>query len=218
MIFSHIFKKISFLFSNFIYYQSIYLCFSLLFTLLKYSWFTYCVSFRCTAEWFSYVYSVESISHIQLFMTPMDCSTPGFPVHHQLLEPIQTHVHRVSDAIQSSHPLSAPSPLTFNLSQHQGPFKWSSSSHQVAKVWEFQLQHQSFQWIFRTDFLYDRLVGSPCSPRDSQESSPIPQFRSINSSLLGFLYSPTLTSIHDYWKHHHLDSTDFCWQSNVSAF
>ena len=65
-----------------------------------------------------------------------------------------------------------PSPLTFNLSQHQGLFQWVSSLHQVAKVLEFQLQHQSFQWIFRTDFLQDWLVWSPCSPRDSQESSP----------------------------------------------
>ena len=83
---------------------------------------------------------------------PMDCSTPGFLVHHQLLEPTQTHVHRVGDAIQPSHPLSSPSP-TFNLSQHQGLFQWVSSLHQVTKVLEFQLQHQSFQWIFRTDFL-----------------------------------------------------------------
>ena len=74
---------------------------------------------------------------------PMDCSTPGFPVHHQLLELTQTHVHWVSDAIQPSHPLSSPSPPAFNLSQHQGLFKWVSSSHQVAKVLEFQLQHQS---------------------------------------------------------------------------
>ena len=83
----------------------------------------------------------------------MDCSTPGLPVHHQLLEFTQTHVHRVSDAIQPSHPLSSPSPPTFNLSQHQGLFQWVSSSHQVAKVLEFQLQHQSCQWIFRTDSL-----------------------------------------------------------------
>ena len=83
---------------------------------------------------------------------PTDCSTPGFLVHHQLLEPTQTHVHRVGDAIQPSHPLSPPSP-TFNLSQCQGLFQWVSSLHQVTKVLEFQLQHQSFQWIFRTDFL-----------------------------------------------------------------
>ena len=73
------------------------------------------------------------------------------------------------------------------------------------KYWEIQLQHESFQWIFRTDFLEDGLVGSPCCPRDSQESSPTPQFKSINSSALSFLYSPTLTSIHDYWKNHSFD-------------
>ena len=81
---------------------------------------------------------------------PMDCSTPGF-VHHQFLELAQTHVHWVSDAIQPSHPLSSPSPFAFSPSQHQGLFKGVSSSHQVAKVLE--LQHQFFQWIFRTDFL-----------------------------------------------------------------
>ena len=78
----------------------------------------------------------------------MDCCMPGFLVHHQLPEPTQTHVHRVGDAIQQSHPLSSPSPPTFNLSQHQGLFQWMSSSHQVARVLEFQLQHQSLQWIF----------------------------------------------------------------------
>ena len=68
---------------------------------------------------------------------PMDCSTPGFPVHHQLLELAQTHVHQVSDAIQPSHPLSSPSPPAFNLSKHQGLFQWVSSSHQVPKYWSF---------------------------------------------------------------------------------
>ena len=121
-------------------------------------------------------------------LQPKDCSTPGFPVHHQLLELTQTHVHRVSDTIQQSHSLSSPSPPTFNLSQHQGLFQWVSSSHQVAKVLEFQLQHQSFQWIVKTDFLSGGLVGSPCSPRDSQESSPTPQLKSINSLALSFLY------------------------------
>ena len=84
---------------------------------------------------------------------PMDCSTPDLPVHHQLPEFTQTHVHWVSDAIQPSHPLLSPSPPAFNLPQHQGLFQWVSSSHQVAKVLEFQLQHQSFQWTPRTDFL-----------------------------------------------------------------
>ena len=84
---------------------------------------------------------------------PMDHSTPGLPIYHQLTEFTQTHVHWVCDAIQPSHPLSSPTPLVLNLSQHQGLFRWVSSSHQVAKVLEFQLQHQSFQRIFRTYFL-----------------------------------------------------------------
>ena len=122
--------------------------------------------------------SVQLLNHVWLYK-PMDCSTPGLPVHHQLPELTQTHVHWVGDAIQPSQPLLSPSPPTFNLSQQQGLFKWVSSSHQVAKVLELQLQHQSFRWIFRTDFLYDGLIGSPCCPRDSQESSPTPQFKSI---------------------------------------
>ena len=82
---------------------------------------------------------------------PMDYSTPGLPVYHHLLESTQTHVHRVGDAIQASHRLLSSSPA-FSLSQHQGLFKWVSSSYQVTKVLEFQLQQLSFQWIFRTDF------------------------------------------------------------------
>ena len=85
--------------------------------------------------------------------TPMNRSTPGLPVHHQLPEFTQTHVHRVSDAIQPSHPLSSPSPPAPNPSQHQGFFQWVNSSHEVAKVLEFQFQHQSFQWTPRTDLL-----------------------------------------------------------------
>ena len=131
-------------------------------------------------------------------------SMPGFRVHHQLPKLAQTHFHKVSDAIQPSHHLSSLSPPAFNLSQHQGLFQWVSFSHHVAKELEFQLQHQSFQ-RFRTDFLSDGLVGSPCSPRDSQESSPTPQFKSISSLVLSFLYSPTLASIHDYWKNHSFD-------------
>ena len=105
---------------------------------------------------------------------PMNHSTPGLPVHHQLLESTQTHVHWVGDAMQPSPPLSSPSPPALNLSQHQGLFKWVSSSHQVAKVLEFQLQNQPSQWTSRTDVLQNGLVGSPCSPRNSQESSPTP--------------------------------------------
>ena len=110
------------------------------------------------------VSSAELLCHLCL-CDPMDCSTPGFPVHHQLLEPTQTHVHWVGDAITSSHSLLSPSPPAFSLSQHQGLSQWVSSSPQMAKVLELQLQHQSFQCIFRTDFFQDGLVGSSCCPR-----------------------------------------------------
>ena len=168
-------------------------------------------SLKVKAEGLTFVFSqlcclIASVSSVaQLCPTlcgPMDCSMPGFPVHHQLPEFAETHVHWVSDATQPSH-LSSPSPPAFNLSQHQGLSQWASSSYQV--VLEFQLQHQSFQWTPRTDLLKAGLVGSPFRPRDFQESSPTPQFKSINSSALSFLYSPTLTSIHDYWKNHRFD-------------
>ena len=77
------------------------------------------------------------------------------------------------------------------------------------KYWS-QLHHHSFQWNPRADLLQNGLAGSPCSPRDSQESSPTPQFKSINSSALSLLHSPTLTSIHDHWKNHSLDWMDLC--------
>ena len=96
--------------------------------------------------------SVQLLSRVRL-CDPMNRSTPGLPVHHQLPGSTQTHVHWVGDAIQPSHPLLSPSPPALNLSQHQGLFKWVSSSHEVAKVLEFQLQHQSFQWAPRTDLL-----------------------------------------------------------------
>ena len=138
--------------------------------------------------------SVQSLSHIWLFLTP------------------RTTAHQASMSITNSRSLpklfSIESVMAFNHLILCRPLllllsvflKWVSSSPEVAKVLEFQLQHQSFQWTPRTDLLYDGLVGSPCSPRDSQESSPTPQFKSINFSALSFLYSPTLTSIHDYWK------------------
>ena len=143
------------------------------------------------------VSSVSSVDQLcPTLCDPMDCKTPGFPVHHQCLELAQTHVHCVGDAIQPLHPLSSlPSPA-FNLSQHQDLFQWVRSSHQVARVLEFQLQHQSFQWIFRTDLLQDWMVSSPWSPRDSQESSPTPQFNSINYLVLSFLCGLTLPSIY----------------------
>ena len=134
-------------------------------------------------KWKLTLFLISSVA--QLCPTLCDCmndSTPGLPVHHQIPEFTQTHVHRVGDAIQPSHPLLSPSPPAPNPSQHQGLFQWVNSSREVAKVLEFQPQHQSFQWTPRTGLLEDGLVGSPCSPRDSQEYSPTPQFKSINSS------------------------------------
>ena len=131
---------------------------------------------------------------------PMNCSTTGLPVHHQLPDFTQTHVHQVNDAIQPSHPLSSPSPPAPNPSQHQSLLQRVNSSHEVAKVLEFQLQHQSFQRTPRTDLLQNGLAGSPCSPRDSQESSLTPQVKSINSLVFSLLYGLILTPIHGYWK------------------
>ena len=136
---------------------------------------------------------------------PMNCSKPGLPVHHQLPEFTQTHVHWVGDAIQPSHPLSSPSPPATNPSQHQSLFQWVNSSHEVAKVLEFKFSIIPSKEIpglisFRMDWL-DLLAVQG----DSQESSPTPQFKSINSSALSLLHSPTLTSIHDHRKNHSLD-------------
>ena len=100
------------------------------------------VIFSWWAVWLYSYYQFSAVTQSCLILCdPMDCSTPGLPVHHQLPELTQTHVHWVGDAIQPSHPLSSPSPPAFNLSQHQGLFKWVSSLYQVAKVFEFQLQH-----------------------------------------------------------------------------
>ena len=126
---------------------------------------------------------IRSVTQLCLTLCdPMNRSTPGLPVHYQLLEFTQTHVHRVSDAIQPSHSLSYPSPPAPNPSQHQSLFQRVNSSHELAKVLEFQPQHHSFQRNPRADLLQNGLVRSPCSPRDSQESSPTSQFKSINSS------------------------------------
>ena len=125
----------------------------------------------------------------------MDCSMTGFPVLHHLLEFAQTHVHWIDDAIQPSHPLSSPPPSALNLFQHQGLFQWVGSLYQVAKV--LQLKHQSFQWIlisFRIDWFDLPAV------QGTLKSSPTPQLKSVNSSMVSFLYGPTFTSIHGYWK------------------
>ena len=140
-------------------------------------------------------------------------STPGFPVLHYLLEFPQTHIHWIDDSIQPSHPLSPPSPPALSLSQHQGLFERVGSLHQVATIRELQLQHQSFQGRnIQGWFPWGLTDLSPCSPRDSQESSPAPHFESINSLLLSLLYGPPLTYIHRYWKKHSFDYMDLCQQ------
>ena len=150
---------------------------------------------------------------------PMNCSTTGLPVHHQLLEFTQTHLHRVSDAIHPSHPLSSPSPPASNPPSIRVFSNESTLRMRWPKYQSLSFSiSPSFQRTPRTDLCQNGLVGSPCSPRDSQESSPTPQFKSINSSALSLHHSPTLTSIHDHRKNHSLDQTDLCQQSNVSAF
>ena len=135
-------------------------------------------------------YQFSSVTQPCLILChPVDYSKPDFPVHHQLQQLTETHVHQVGDAHQPSHSLLPISPV-FSL------------SHQVAKVLKLQFQHQSFQLIFRTDFLVDGLVGSP---KQSKGSSPTPQLKSICSSALSFLYGPTLIPIHDYWKNQCFD-------------
>ena len=120
---------------------------------------------------------------------PMNCSTPGLPVHHQLLESTQTHVHE--SVMPSSHlilcrPLLLLPPIPPSIKV----FSNESALHmRWPKYWSFSFSHHSFQGNPRADLLQNGLVGSPCSPRDSQESSPTPQFKIINSSALSFLHS-----------------------------
>ena len=155
----------------------------------------------------------------QLYLTlcnPMDSSMPGFPIINS--QSLLTHIHRVSDDIQPSHPLSSPSPPAFNLSQHQGLFQGISSSHLVAFTsggWSFSIS--SFNEYSGLISLRMDWFDLP-AVQGTLKSSPTPQSKSINSSALSFLYSPTLTSIHDYWKNHSFDWMDLCHQSNVSAF
>ena len=152
----------------------------------------------------SSVQSVQSLSRVWLFATPWiaarqaSCPSPSPGVH------LDSH-----PSSQWCHPAISspvvPFPSAPNPSQHQSLFQWVNSLHEVARVLELQLSHHSFQRNPRADLLQNGLVGSPCSPRNSQESSPTPQFKSINSSALSLLHSPTLTSIHDHRENHSLD-------------
>ena len=149
-------------------------------------------------------FSSVAQSHL-ILCVPMDFSTPGLPVHHQLPKFTQTHVHWVGDAIPatsssvvpfSSCPQSLPASESFPMGQL---FAWGGQS---IGVWALAsvLAKNTHDWS-----PLEWTSGSPCSPRDSQDSSPTPQFKSINFSVLTFLHSPTITSIHDHWKNHSLD-------------
>ena len=151
--------------------------------------------------------SVQFSSVAQSCLTlgdPMNCSVPGLPVHHRFPEFIQTHIHWVSDAIQPSHPRSSPFPPAPNPSQYQSLsksqlFSWGGQSTGVSALASFLPKNtQGWSPLKWTGWI-------SLQSKDSQESSPTPQFKSINSLALSFLHSPTLTSIHDHWKNHSLD-------------
>ena len=179
---------------------------------MYYDHFLFCLTF-CFSLWVSNCcWSVKSCPTL---CDPMNDSTPGFPVLHYLPELTQTHFHWVGDAIQPSHPLSSISLPALNLSQHQGLLQWVNPLHQVAKILELQLQHQSFQWILRADFLQD---WSPCKSKRFSRVFSRTTVQSINSSALSLLYGPTLTPVCDYCKNHSFDWMDLCRQSWCLCF
>ena len=145
--------------------------------------------------------SDQSLSYVRLFATPwIAACKASLSITNSQSSP---RLMSIESVMPSSHLiLCRPLLLLPQPFQHQSLFQWVNSSHEVAKVLEFQLQHHFFQRNLRADLLQNGLVGSPCSPRDS---SPTPQFKSISSSVLSFLHSPPLTSIHDHWKNHSLD-------------
>ena len=156
--------------------------------------------------------SVQLLSHVQLFVTPGTAThkaSLSINNSRSLLRLMSTELVMPSNHLILCCPLLFPPSIFPAL----GSFPMSQFFASGGQVLVFQLQHQSFQLIFRTDFLQDGLVGSPCNPRDSQESSTTPQFKSIISSALSFLCSPTLIYIHDCWKNHNFDQMDLCWQS-----
>ena len=138
----------------FLYFGDICYCFFFHYVLLIWDLHIFFLSSYMYIYIYIYISSSNSVTQLcPPLCNPMNCSTSVLPIHHQLLDSTQTHAHWVGDAIQPSHPLLSPSPPALNLSQHEGLFRWVSSFHQVAKILEFQLQHQSFQWTPRTDLL-----------------------------------------------------------------
>ena len=149
----------------------------------------------------------------------MDCSTPVSPILHYLPEFAQTHIHWVGDAIQASHPLLPPSPLTLCLSQNQDLFQWVGSLHQVVKVLELQFQHHSFQWVFRVDFFYDSLFYF-LLPAVQRTLKSLLQPHSLKASILQYYNFFMVQLLHPYmttWKTRALTKWTFV-GSIVSAF
>ena len=171
--------------------------------------FAFCLYLSCLAVDIRYAYrkfvNFQFSRSVVSSLWPMDCSIPGFPVHHQLLELAQMHFHQVSDAIQRSQPLSSPCPTAFNLSQHQGLFQWVSSSHQVAQVLRVSALASVLPLNIHDWFPLGWTGWISLQSKGLSRVFSNTQFKSINSSVLSFLYSPTLTSIHDYWKNNSLD-------------
>ena len=160
-------------------------------------------------KWEPHVVVFRSAQSCPTLCDPMDHSTAGIPVFHHLPEFAQTHVCWTDDAIQPSHPLHPLLLLPSIFSSIRGFSNESALCIRWPKYWSFSIS--PFSEYSGLIFLQDWLVWSPCSPRDSQESSPA-SFKSINSSALSLLYSPTLTSIQDYWKNHTFDYMDLCQQ------
>ena len=160
---------------------------------------------------------VQLVSHVRLFATPWTAAhqaSLSFTTLQSLLKLMSIELVMLSNHFLLCLPLLLP----LILPNIRVFFQWVSSSHQVSKILELQLQYQSFQWIFRVDYLYNWLVWSPCSSRDSQESSSAPQFESFNYLALSFLYVTTLISIYDHWKNHSFNYSDLCGQNKLSAF
>ena len=146
----------------------------------------------------------------------VDCTTPDFTVLHCLPELAQTHFHWVDNTIQQFYPLFSPSPPAFNLSQHQDLFQsqfFESGGLSIGASASASVLSMNVQDWFPLGW-----TGLISKSKDSQESSPTPMLKSINSFVFNLFYGPTLTSIHDHRKNHSFNYTDLCWQSNVSAF
>ena len=181
-----------------------------------------CIFYLSIASWKvnslrSYPGIVQLLSRVWLFATPWTAACQAslsFTISHSWCK-----LMSIESVMPSNHLILCRS-LLFppSISPSIRVFSNESALNQVAKELELQLQHQSFQWIFRVDFLQDWLIWCSCCSRDSQESFPAPRFESINSSVLSLLYGPTLTSVHDYWKNRTLDYMDLYQRNDICAF